>query len=142
KRINYLLVKERLDLPPQLRELDAQVEEVELGIRRIIADALDGDASRLPSHVQTRVRERLQTAARRNPAVDADHYESLAGQLEYTDLRELQDTIVSKPLWPAFQSRFGTAGIFAARFDQLAGLPPQPHSRRGHPEARRGSDPL
>lgn len=67
-------------------------------------------------------RERLQAAARRNPAVDADHYESLAGQLEYADLRELQDTIVSKPLWPAFQSRFGTAGVLAERFDQLAGL--------------------
>ena len=120
--IEDLLVKERLDLPPQLRELDAQVEEVELGIRRVIADALDGDTSRLPSHVQTRVKERLQTAARKNPAVDSNHYESLAGQLEYFDLRELQDTIVSKPLWPAFQSRFGAAGVLAERFDQLAGL--------------------
>ena len=120
--IEDLLVKERLDLPPQLRELDAQVEEVELRIRRVITDVLDGDGSRLPSHVQTRVRERLQAAARRNPAIDSDHYESLAGQLEYADLRELQDTIVSKPLWPAFQSRFGTTGVLAERFDQLAGL--------------------
>ena len=120
--IEDLLVKERLDLPPQLRELDAQVEEVELGIRRVIADALDGDTSRLPSHVQTRVKERLQTAARKNPAVDSNHYESLAGQLEYFDLRELQDTIVSKPLWPTFESRFGTKEKLAERFDQLAEL--------------------
>jgi hypothetical protein len=98
------------------------VEDVELGIRCVIADALDDDTSRLPSHVQTRVKERLQTAARKNPAVDSNHYASLAGQLEYFDLRELQDTIVSKPLWPAFQGRFGTAGVLAERFDQLAGL--------------------
>ena len=65
--IEDLLVKERLDLPPQLRELDAQVEEVELGIRRVIADALDGDTSRLPSHVQTRVKERLQPQLGRIP---------------------------------------------------------------------------
>ena len=31
--IEDLLVKERLDLPPQLRELDAQVEAVELTLR-------------------------------------------------------------------------------------------------------------
>jgi len=34
--IEDLLVKERLDLPPQLRELDAQVEAVELNLRRLL----------------------------------------------------------------------------------------------------------
>ena len=57
--IEDLLVKERLDLPPQLRELDAQIEEVELGIRRVIADCLDGNMSRLPYQVQERVKDRL-----------------------------------------------------------------------------------
>ena len=57
--IEDLLVKERLDLPPQLRELDAQIEEVELGIRRVIADCLDSNTSRLPYHVQERVKDRL-----------------------------------------------------------------------------------
>lgn len=57
--IEDLLVKERLDLPPQLPELDAQIEEVELGIRRVIADCLDGNTSRLPYHVQKRVKDRL-----------------------------------------------------------------------------------
>jgi hypothetical protein len=120
--IEDLLVKERLDLPPQLRELDAQVEEVELGIRRVIADRLEGDTSRLPSRVQERVKERLQTAARKNPAVDSDYYASLPGQLEYFDLRELQDTIVNRALWPDFESRFGTQQILAERFNQLADL--------------------
>ena len=57
--IEDLLVKERLDLPPQLRELDTQIEEVELGIRRVIADCLDGNMSRLPYQVQERVKDRL-----------------------------------------------------------------------------------
>jgi hypothetical protein len=120
--IKDLLVNERLDLPPQLRELDAQLEEVELAIRRVITDVLDGDTSRLPSHVQARVRDRLQAAARRNPAIDSDHYETLAGQLEYFDLSELQATIANNALWPAFESRFGTKEILAERFAQLAGL--------------------
>ena len=34
--IEKLLIKERLDLPPQLRELDAATEEVELTIRQTV----------------------------------------------------------------------------------------------------------
>ena len=36
-----------------------QIEEVELGIRRVIADCLDGNMSRLPYQVQERVKDRL-----------------------------------------------------------------------------------
>ena len=50
--IEDLLVKERLDLPPQLRELDAQVEAVELALRRKIDEDLGGNADRLPPHVR------------------------------------------------------------------------------------------
>ena len=72
---------------------------MELGIRRVITDALNGDTSLLPSHIQAKVKDRLQAAARRNPAMDSDYSESMAGQLEYFDLRELQDTITGKALW-------------------------------------------
>ena len=120
--IEDLLVKERLDLPPRLRELDAQLEEVELTLRRAIADGLDGDASRVPSHVQQKVSERLQVATRKNPALSSDHYRSLTGQLEYFDLRELQYTITNKALWPEFESRFGTKEALTTRFGQLAEL--------------------
>ncbi len=61
-------------------------------------------------------------AARKNPAVDSEHYASLTGQLGYFDLRELQDTITNKALWPEFETRFGTKETLAARFGQLAEL--------------------
>ncbi|MDP3013370.1 MAG: hypothetical protein Q8M92_03955, partial [Candidatus Subteraquimicrobiales bacterium] len=41
--IEHLLIKERLDLSPQLRELDASIELVELELRSIIANALSND---------------------------------------------------------------------------------------------------
>jgi len=120
--IEDLLVKERLDLPPQLRELDVQMEEVELRLRRCVVDGLEDDPSKVPSHVQEKVRDRLDTAGRKNPALDSEHYESLAGQLEYFDLRELQDSITNKALWPQFETQFGTKEALAARFGQLAEL--------------------
>ena len=120
--IQDLLVKERLDLPPRLRELDAQVEAFELTLRSRISEALGGDPTNLPSHVLQRVDERIQVASKKNPALDADHYTTLGGKLEYADLRELQDTVTSKVLRPLFQSLFPNKESLVKRFDQVAEL--------------------
>jgi hypothetical protein len=117
-----LLIRARLDLPPDLRDLDAQLEEVELALRGVILERLNGDPSVVPSHVNEKIKDRLETAAKKNPALDAGHYESLAGRLEYFDLRELHDTITNKVLWPQFEELFGTKEQLASRFGQLAEL--------------------
>ena len=120
--IEDLLVKERLDLPPQLRELDAQVDATELAVRALIDDALGGCASKLPPHVIQKTDARIQTALKKNPALDANLYETLAGKLEYADLRELQDTVTNKALMPLFRSRFANKETLVKHFDQLAEL--------------------
>lgn len=120
--IEDLLVKARLDLPPQLRELDAQIEAAELALRRTIDVALSGDAVRLPPHVLQKIDERVQAAAKKNAALDLNHYQTLGGKLEYANLREVQDAILSKTNWPLFQSRFANKETVAKRFDQLAEL--------------------
>ena len=120
--IEDLLVKERLDLSAQLRELDARVEAVELALRRTIDQALGGKAESLPPHVLQKIDERLQAAARKNAALDLTYYQTLVGKLEYADLREAQDSILSKSIWPVFQARFSNKETLAKRFDQLAEL--------------------
>ncbi len=120
--IEDLLVKERLDLPPQLRELDTKIEGVELALRRCVDEALGGDPAQLPPHVLQKIDERLQAAAKKNAAHDSSRYESLAGKLEYADLRELEGTITSKVLWPRFEVRFGNKETLVVRFGQLAEL--------------------
>lgn len=120
--IEDLLVKERLDLPPRLRELDAQIETLELALRQAITEALRDDPSRLPTQLQPTIDERIQTAARRNPALNSERYRTLAGRLEYCDLRELEATITNKLLWPLFQSRFASKETLTTRFGQLTAL--------------------
>lgn len=120
--IENLLIKERLDLPPQLRELDAATEEVELAVRTTVETALSGDASHVPQHVLQKVDERIARAAKKSAALDTERYQMLAGKLEYFDLRELQDTITSKTLWPQFEPRFTTKEALITKFDQLADL--------------------
>jgi hypothetical protein len=120
--IEDLLIKERLDLPPQLRELDARVETVELRLRGMIDDVLEGNAAKLPLHIFQKIEERLQAAAKKNAALDLNHYGALPGKLEYADLRELQEAVLSKASWSSFAPRFGNKETLAKRFDQLAEL--------------------
>jgi hypothetical protein len=120
--IEDLLVKSRLDLPPRLREIDAQIEKVELQLRRVIADTLNDDADGLPSHVTQRISDRLHKAAKKNPALDVNSYDVLTRQLEFADLRELQDIIVTKALWKEFEPRFKNKVQVGHRFEQLAEL--------------------
>jgi hypothetical protein len=120
--IESLLVKQRLDLPPVLRELDLQVEQIELRLRQVIQVALGDDVALVTSGIAEKVDERLQRALKKNAAMDAEYYALLAGQLEYFDLRELQATITNKLLWSRFSERFSTAEGLAIKFDQLAEL--------------------
>jgi len=120
--IEDLLVKARLDLPPRLRELDAQIEEVELGLRVAVATALEDKPANMPNHVRANITERLEKAARKNPALNLNEYSSLNRLLEFADMRELQDIIVSKPLWSRFEKRFLTKEVVSGRFDQIAEL--------------------
>lgn len=120
--IENLLVKERLDLPLQLRELDEKIEQVELNLRSAIVSALDGDAAQLPPHVVQKAEERIQRAAKKNAALDTERYQTLDGKLEFCDLRELQDTLTGKALWPSFEPRFANKETLNAKFGQLAEL--------------------
>jgi hypothetical protein len=61
-------------------------------------------------------------ATKKNADLDLDFYQTLPGKLEYGDLRELQDAILNKALWPLFQARFANKETLAKRFDQLAEL--------------------
>ena len=120
--IEDLLIKERLDLTPQLRELDGHVETIELEVRDRIAGALDGDPALLPSHVREKIQHRIRAASKKNPAMDAERYATLPGKLEYTDLRELEDIVKNKALRSRFDGLFPNREALVKHFDQLADL--------------------
>jgi hypothetical protein len=120
--IEDLLVKERLDLAPYLRDLDEKIEQTELQLRKLISDALNNDPNKLPPHVLSSVNDLIQRAAKKNPAMDIGNYQSLSAKLDFADLRELQDIITGKTYWLAFQVRFSNKEQLIIKFDQLAEL--------------------
>lgn len=120
--IENLLIKGRLDLTKPLRELDQRIEETELALRRCVASTLENDPEKLPSHIAQAIRDRIDKAARKNAAIDADNFQDLSARLEYADLRELQVAITSKATWQLFAPRFANQPALNTKFDQLAEL--------------------
>lgn len=120
--IENLLIKDRLDLEPDIRELDSRIEKIELGLRKSIVDILENDSQQLPSHLLKKVDEAIFRASKKDPTVYSQEYEALAKKLEYTDLRELQEIITSRAKWPSFENKFTNKEKLNMRFDQLADL--------------------
>jgi hypothetical protein len=120
--IDALLIKERLDLPANLRAIDAEIEKIELGLRGLIATAVENKKEELPPHLMVDVNERIQRALRKNAALNAERFETAEGVLEQFDLRALQDTITAKTLWERFEPRFRNKETLIQKFGQLAEL--------------------
>jgi hypothetical protein len=118
--IESLLIKERLDLSPDLRDLDERVETIELALRRKIETALSSQEDAFPQHVMEKVRQRLNRAQRKNPAFDKDYYATVGGMLEFCDLQELKDIILAKTNWHKFSATFNSKEDLSKRVDQLA----------------------
>jgi hypothetical protein len=120
--IENLLIKERLDLSPSLRELDERVEATELSLRKLILRVIEENAVSLPSHIMQKVDERIARASKKDASHDVEFYSKLEGKLEFFDLRELQEVIVNGALWSFFESRFRNKQTLATKFEQLAEL--------------------
>lgn len=120
--IENLLIKERIDLPPQIRELDQEIENIELDLRILINKVLEGNILSIPQHISQNVEERIQREAQKNPAFDNSYNEILEKKLEYFDLRELQNLITNKALWDQFRTTFSNKEALNLKFGQLADL--------------------
>ena len=108
--------------PTRLRALDAASRQVELGLRRLFSERLSGRAT-VPPQSSRKSASGSTTASRKQPALVQREPGISPSQLQYFDLRELQDTIIAKPLWPQFADVFGDAKrSLLMRFGQLAEL--------------------
>ncbi|MGI8484092.1 MAG: GmrSD restriction endonuclease domain-containing protein [Thermomicrobiales bacterium] len=112
----------RVSLPLQIQRLSDDVSDIERRLRRVIAATTNDDWSIVPDHIRVKADDRINAVIRENPGVDRSSFESVIGHLAYCDLREMEQIIVSKSLWPTFADVFGTKETVSIRFRQLAPL--------------------
>lgn len=112
----------RVSLPLQVQRLSDDVSDIERRLRTLIANITNDNWSVIPEHIRVRADDRINAVIRENPGVVRTSFESVTGRLAYSDLRELEQIIVSKSLWSRFADVFGTKETVTNRFRQLAPL--------------------
>ncbi|MGA1824791.1 MAG: DUF262 domain-containing protein [bacterium] len=120
--IEGLLIKQRLDLSPKLRDLDKDIEDIELKIRDLIKNRLNDDITLLPQHLKQKADEKIARAAKKNPTFDSEQYKQLGYLLEYSDLQETKDVITAKSLWSKFEEIFNNKEALIQKYNQLSEL--------------------
>ena len=102
--------------------LDKRIDGIERSVRSLIGTALENRFDMVPANVAQKVQDRIAAAKRRDPLLDHARLAELAEWLEFADLRELQDVVLNKLLWPRFETAFQSKSITELRFGQMAEL--------------------
>lgn len=119
--VQTLLIGGRADLPADLRELDEDLERIELALRHLVSTKLDNDIAQLPSNVRDKIDPRIAQDIKRNPGLDPERYAKLSGALEFADLTELL-AVITRSGETRFADVFPGKELLITRFGQLAGL--------------------
>ena len=124
--IQSQLIDEKIDLPPNLKILDSQIEEVELDLRRMLinkfGDGMQSFKENIPPHIQDKVQRRVDSDIKKKPDVLSEDYNSFAKRVEFFDLSEYQETILSKNNWELFSEELKDKNTVMIRFSQLGNL--------------------
>lgn len=118
------IIEDNLALPPQLKELDAKIEAVELGLRAVIANSINKDqySDLIPQHIIEKVSKRIQTTLKKNPGMSLEDFKSTRKKMDFFDLQEYCDVILSKSAWNLFEERFKNKQLLQEKFSKLGEL--------------------
>lgn len=124
--IQTQLIEEKIKIPAHLKDLDAEIEEIEYSIRRTIiktiGDEMDKYINSVPQHIQDKVERRIDADIKKKANASYDDYKNFSKRIEFFDLREYQETIISKLNWEKFNSIFSDKQSLDIRFNQLSTL--------------------
>lgn len=124
--IESVLIKEKIEIPVALQELNGGVEKVELALRDLIIENLGNSfenyKATTPTHVQDKIKKRINTELKKKPKLSLEDFNSFDKRIQFFDLFEYFDLIVSKSNWLVFNEIFVNKEQLQIRFNQLSTL--------------------
>lgn len=105
-----------------------RVEDLEHALRQLIlAVAIENEddidpSSYIPSHFLQKLKDRIQKYLKDNPSEDPEEFKTLAKRLDFFDVSEYCQLIISKGNWTYFEPYFGDKPMLQNRFNQLQNL--------------------
>ena len=83
---------------------------------------MDKYLTSVPQHIQDKVQRRVDVDIKKKVNASSHDYDDFSKRIEFFDLREYQEIIISKNNWEKFVSIFSDKQILDVRFNQLATL--------------------
>ena len=122
--IQTQIIEDYIPLSPQLKELDSKIESLELKLRDLIAEKIDDEQFNIqvPPHILEKVNKRIQNTLRKNPGLNPEDFRQLRKRLDYFDLQEYCDLIISRDTWELFEPTFRNKQMLQEKFSKLGEL--------------------
>lgn len=124
----YYKNQDKSTVPEDLTSYNDEIETIEFALRDLINEKLN-DASEedaysefIPQHIIDKVDGRILNWVIKNPGEDNAQFKSIRRKLDFFDLQEYKDVIISKTVWQLFEDSFGSKGVLMNRFSQLGEL--------------------
>jgi hypothetical protein len=124
--IENILIKEKVEIPISLQELNGKIEKIELALRELIIEKLGNSfenyKTTTPGHIQDKIKKRINTELKKKPYLSFEYFNSFDKRIHFFDLFEYYDLIVSRSNWSNFEAIFENKGQLQTRFNQLSTL--------------------
>jgi hypothetical protein len=91
-----------------LQYYDKQIEIIEISLREIISEKLEQAAELdaydelIPNHIKEKVNSRIKNWLGKNPGEDKEQFRLLRRRMDFFDMQEYKDVIVSKTAYTSF----------------------------------------
>jgi len=122
---NYC-IEELTDVPPVLRELDEEIEQVELMLRDLITDEFESSELReknfLPGHLIPKINDRIKKEVSQKPNYKTEDFQSIGDQVQFLDFPDYSQVITKKSNWQIFEDNFTNKSELQNRINKLSNL--------------------
>ena len=88
----------------------------------VLGDEIYNYKDQIPQHIQDNVQRRISLDLKKKPSANQEDYLSFTKRIEFFDLNEYQETIISKINWEKFSKIFIDKNGLSIRFSQLSNL--------------------
>ena len=124
--IENILIKEKVEIPISILELNDKIEKIELALRELIIEKLGNSfenyKTTTPGHIQDKIKKRINTELKKKPHLSFEYFNSFDKRIQFFDLFEYYDLIVSRSNWSNFEAIFENKEQLQTRFNQLSTL--------------------
>ena len=118
------IINSKEELPVDLKQLNDEIEKIELQLRDLIASKINTESYTLflPLATREKVETRILQAVKKNPSFQLSDFQIIRKKLDYLDLQEYYELIASKNGWEIFEVVFKNKTQVQNKFVQLGDL--------------------